>query len=200
MAYHDTLFQLGMDLTRSSTAQKEDLGNTAPIAHNDVTTDYSKRDGVRFAGTHLIIDLFGAGRLDDVSHIERTIKRCAEVAGNRLLHMHLHSHAPHGGVSGVAVLSASHISMHSWPEASYAAFDIFVPGDVPPKAVIPVLEEAFGAQDVVVREHLRGKEPKRLPWTSEAGRGVSAGPLNETPKAKAPVRLRKTEKRRAVAA
>ena len=32
MAYDDALFQLGMDLTRSSTAQKEDHGENARVA------------------------------------------------------------------------------------------------------------------------------------------------------------------------
>ena len=68
MAYDDTLFQLGMDLTRSSTAQKEDFGK-APGAQNgeqvrgsreDRKDYFIERDGVRFAGSHLIIDLFGA--------------------------------------------------------------------------------------------------------------------------------------------
>ena len=50
--------------------------------------------GVRFAGTHLIIDLFGAKRLDDLKHINETLKRCVEVAGATLLHVHLHHFTP----------------------------------------------------------------------------------------------------------
>ena len=38
MAYDDTLFQLGMDLTRSSTAQKEDHGENALGAHQSQKT------------------------------------------------------------------------------------------------------------------------------------------------------------------
>ena len=121
MAFNDTLFQLGMDLTRSSPAQTEDLVCTAPVASDDRKDFFIERDGVRFAGTHLIIDLFGARRLDDLKFIERTLKHCVEVAGATLLHMHLHHFTPNGGVSGVAVLSESHISIHSWPAAGYAA-------------------------------------------------------------------------------
>ncbi len=54
MAFNDTLFQLGMDLTRSSTAQKEESIGTAHIAHNndeDRKDFFIERDGVRFAGT-----------------------------------------------------------------------------------------------------------------------------------------------------
>jgi len=197
MAYEDTLFQLGMDLTRSSTAQKEDLTEkTAHIAQkNDEGRKdfFNERDGVRFAGTHLIIDLFGARRLDDLKHVERTLKRCVDATGATLLHMHLHHFTPNGGVSGVAVLSESHISIHSWPEADYAALDVFMCGDAKPHLAINVLKEAFEAEDVVVREHLRGEELEQLKWQAAAKRiPISAK--------KSPARLPKREKIRSFAA
>ena len=178
MAYDDTLFQLGMDLTRSSTAQKEDFGK-APGAQNgeqvrgsreDRKDFFIERDGVRFAGSHLIIDLFGAKRLDDLRHIERTLKRCVEVAGATLLHIHLHHFTPNGGVSGVAVLSESHISIHSWPEANYAALDVFMCGNAKPHLTIDVLKNAFDAQHMVVKEHRRGEELTELSWQAAADR------------------------------
>ena len=206
MAYDDTLFQLGMDLTRSSPAQKEESIDTAPVAHNtdEVRKDFFiERDGVRFAGTHLIIDLFGARRLDDLKHIERTLKRCVEVAGATLLHIHLHHFTPNGGVSGVAVLSESHISIHSWPEADYAALDVFMCGEAKPHLAIAVLKEAFQAEDVVVKEHLRGEELEQIKWAQASAKrpvgraeGVRASGKTAQPKAnpEAPVRLPKREK------
>ncbi len=164
MAYNDTLFQLGMDLTRSSTAQKEDHAEIARVAPEDRKDFFIERDGVRFAGTHLIVDLFGARRLDDLKHIERTLKRCVEVAGATLLHIHLHHFTPNGGVSGVAVLAESHISIHSWPEADYAALDVFMCGEAQPKLAIDILREAFHAKDVRVKEHLRGEELDEIAW------------------------------------
>ena len=169
MAYTDSLFQLGMDLTRSSTAQKEDHDRTAHVAHDDDRKDYFiERDGVRYAGTHLIIDLFGAKRLDDLRHIKETLKRCVEVAGATLLHIHLHHFTPNGGVSGVAVLSESHISIHSWPEAGYAALDVFMCGDARPHATIDVLEAAFRPTKTEVKEHLRAGTIEERSWTMAA--------------------------------
>ncbi|MGD9803650.1 MAG: adenosylmethionine decarboxylase [Hyphomicrobiaceae bacterium] len=183
MAYDDALFQLGMDLTRSSTAQKEDLSETtAHIAQKndeDRKDFFIERDGVRFAGTHLIIDLFGARRLDDIKHIERTLKHCVEAAGATLLHTHLHHFTPNGGVSGVAVLAESHISIHSWPEADYAALDVFMCGDAKPHLAINVLKEAFEADDVVVKEHLRGEELEQLKWQAAAKRVPARMPKRE---------------------
>jgi S-adenosylmethionine decarboxylase len=157
MAYTDALFQLGMDLTRSSTAQKEDHGQSALVAHDDRKDHFIERNGVRCAGTHLIIDLFGAKRLDDLKHIKETLKRCVDVAGATLLHIHLHHFTPNGGVSGVAVLAESHISIHSWPENGYAALDVFMCGDAKPEACVPVLRKAFKPKRIAVSELLRGQ-------------------------------------------
>src|SRR3546814_1139583 len=82
---------------------------------------FVKRDGLTFAGTHLIIDLWGAKRLNEIEHIEAALKDCVAAAGATLLHVHLHHFSPNGGVSGVAVLAESHISIHTWPECDYAA-------------------------------------------------------------------------------
>ncbi len=187
MAFNDTLFQLGMDLTRSSPAQKEDICDsncveTAAAARDETTPEIARdaqderkdffieRDGVRFAGTHLIIDLFGARRLDDLKHVEKTLKKCVEAAGATLLHIHLHHFTPNGGVSGVAVLSESHISIHSWPEADYAAFDVFMCGDAKPHLAIEVLRNAFEAEEVVVKEHSRGEELDQIAWRKATSR------------------------------
>lgn len=173
MAFNDTLFQLGMDLTRSSTAQKEEL-TVSPRSTREEFEErkdfFIERDGVKFAGTHLIIDLLGARRLDDLKHIEQALKRCVEVAGATLLHIHLHHFTPNGGVSGVAVLSESHISIHSWPEADYAALDVFMCGNAKPHLAIDILRNAFDADEVVVKEHLRGDALQERQWRMAADR------------------------------
>ena len=61
-----------------------------------------------------------------------------------------------GGISGVAVLAESHISVHTWPERGYAAFDIFMCGDAQPEKAIPILKGAFHPTRVTVGEQLRG--------------------------------------------
>ena len=117
---------------------------------------FAVRNGVRCAGVHLIVDLHEAERLDDIEHIEATLRRCVEAARATLLHIHVHHFQPNG-VSGVAVLAESHISIHTWPEAGYAALDVFMCGSADPDACIPVLREAFAAKRVGVSELLRGQ-------------------------------------------
>jgi S-adenosylmethionine decarboxylase len=81
-----------------------------------------------YDGRHLIADLHGCARLDDAAHIEGTLRDAAAAAGATLLDIRLHVFGPGQGVTGVALLAESHISIHSWPEAGYAALDFFLCG------------------------------------------------------------------------
>lgn len=117
---------------------------------------FVEKDGMIFAGTHLIIDLWGASRLDEIEHIENTLRDAVDAAGATLLHIHLHHFTPNGGVSGVAVLAESHISIHTWPERDYAALDVFMCGDAEPHNAIPILKQAFEPSSVQVGDHKRG--------------------------------------------
>jgi len=77
-------------------------------------------------------------------------------AGATLLHIHLHTFTDGGGISGVAVLAESHISVHTWPEKGYAAFDVFMCGDAQPRKAMEVFKRAFNPGRIVVGEHKRG--------------------------------------------
>lgn len=114
------------------------------------------RHGKRYAGVHLLIDLYGATRLGDAAFIETTMRHCVAAARATLLHIHLHRFEP-DGVSGVAVLAESHISVHTWPENRYAAFDVFMCGDTDPGVCVDILRDAFQAERVTVQELLRGQ-------------------------------------------
>jgi S-adenosylmethionine decarboxylase len=127
-----------------------------PELVDDRKDHFVVRNGVRCAGVHLIIDLYDAEGLSDIDRIDEALRKCVAAAGATLL-IHLHHFEPNGGVSGVAVLAESHISIHSWPEANYAALDVFMCGDAKPEACIPVLREAFSPKRIVVGEHLRGQ-------------------------------------------
>jgi S-adenosylmethionine decarboxylase len=129
----------------------------APVAQDERADHFALRNGVRCAGVHLIVDLHGAKGLDDIDLIEATLRRCVDAAGATLLHIHLHHFQPNG-VSGVAVLAESHISIHTWPELGYAALDVFMCGKANPDACIQILRDAFKATRVDVDEILRGQD------------------------------------------
>jgi len=117
---------------------------------------FIRRDGAVFAGTHLIIEVVGGHGLDDEARIGQAFRDCVETCGATLLHIHTHKFSPQG-VSGVAVLAESHISVHTWPEIGYGAFDVFMCGDARPWLAVDVLKAAFGTADVRVRELRRGE-------------------------------------------
>ncbi|MBL6719310.1 MAG: adenosylmethionine decarboxylase [Pseudomonadales bacterium] len=114
------------------------------------------RDGMVFAGTHLIVDFFDAHELDNLELMETAMRRAVKVSGATLLHIHLHHFTPNGGISGVAVLAESHISVHTWPECGYAAFDIFMCGDAKPELGVEALRKTFAPKRHEVAEHRRG--------------------------------------------
>jgi len=114
------------------------------------------RDGITFAGTHLIIDMWGASHLDDIPRMEKAFRDAVKDCCATLLHIHMHHFTPNGGISGVAVLAESHISVHTWPERNYAAFDLFMCGDSEPQRAIPIFEKAFRPERLIVNEYLRG--------------------------------------------
>ena len=130
--------------------------SSAPVT--EVSKDhFITRNGECYAGSHLIVDMWEASSLDDIGLIERTLREAVDASGATLLHIHLHHFTPNGGVSGVAVLAESHISIHTWPERGYAALDIFMCGDAEPDKAIPVLERAFSPGSLIVDELKRGR-------------------------------------------
>lgn len=158
----NALFQLGMDLDVPGTAHEDTQAapNNVVAFNRDVepADHFIVKNGVACAGTHLIIDLVDAQGLADIDLIDEAMRECVTEAGATLLHIHLHPFTPEGisGVSGVAVLAESHISIHTWPERGYAALDVFMCGDSQPEKCVDVLKKYFQPGEVKVSELLRG--------------------------------------------
>lgn len=165
-----SLFQLGIGLETG--AQEEDTARGIKTANDDTILPcdvlardildesrddhFIRRDGAVFAGTHLIIEVVNGHGLDDEARIQQAFRDCVDECGATLLHIHTHKFSPQG-VSGVAVLAESHISVHTWPEIGYGAFDVFMCGDARPWLAVDVLKSAFGTADVRVTELKRGE-------------------------------------------
>ena len=86
-----------------------------------------------FAGTHIILDLWDCNFSNNIVSLKKIIKEAANLSKANILHMHMHRFGKDQGISGVAVLAESHISVHTWPERSYMAFDIFMCGNTYPE-------------------------------------------------------------------
>lgn len=115
-----------------------------------------RKDGQTYAGAHLLVDYWGASRLDDPDVMDRALREAAEAAGATVLHVHVHEFGGGGGVSGVAVLAESHISVHTWPELDYAAFDVFMCGNCHPERAEEVLNRYFNPARADISEQKRG--------------------------------------------
>lgn len=74
---------------------------------------------------HFLLELHGcpAERLDDPTRICRCIEEAAVIAGTTVLQVASHHFEPHG-VTAIALLAESHLSIHCWPETGYAAVDL----------------------------------------------------------------------------
>ena len=95
-------------------------------------------------GKHCILELYECDhtKLNDEAFLRTTITSAAKFAGATLLNLITHHFSPQG-VTGLALLAESHISIHTWPEIGYAAIDVFTCGDhtMPEKACKLLLKD-----------------------------------------------------------
>lgn len=111
-------------------------------------------------GRHFVLEFWGCNdALNSPDVFNAAIPEAVDAIGATLLNLHVHTFSPHG-VTGLAVLAESHLSLHSWPEHRYLAADVFTCGDrVDPLAAQPVLERYFQPESVHVIEVARGINP-----------------------------------------
>ena len=108
-------------------------------------------------GKHCILELYecDAGKLDDEDFLRSAITNAALRAGATLLQVITHHFLPQG-VTGLALLAESHISIHTWPESGYAAVDVFTCGDhTMPETACRVLVEELMAKSHRLRSFRR---------------------------------------------
>jgi len=108
-------------------------------------------------GKHLLAEYHGCetAMLDDLERLEPAMRRAVEAAGATVVAAVFHRFAPQG-VSGVLVLEESHLSIHTWPEAGYAAVDFYTCGQCQPVLGHDVLRDALGASQAEVLAVDRG--------------------------------------------
>lgn len=109
-------------------------------------------------GTHFLLDVAGApfATLDDAVRIERALVDAVGAMGAKVLGIHIHRLMPQG-ISGVVVISESHLTIHTWPERGEAAVDLFTCGEASSaRAAVEALAKALGAARARVEERLRG--------------------------------------------
>ena len=116
--------------------------------------------GGEVAGRHLIIECFGAPAQLDAAALESLMHRAAAAGGATLLSCHMHRFGPGRGVTGVALLAESHITVHTWPERGYAAFDVFMCGGCNAEQAARVIAEAADARVRIRAVDRPGPQPE----------------------------------------
>ncbi|GLK92712.1 hypothetical protein GCM10008164_04480 [Achromobacter xylosoxidans] len=101
-------------------------------------------------GRHVLADFRGVppDLLTDAQGLERDLIAAAEAAGARVLSAHFHHFGDGAGVTGVVLLSESHISIHTWPEHRFAALDIFMCGSARPELALEHLRARLAPETV----------------------------------------------------
>ena len=111
-------------------------------------------------GRHVIAELWDCefDKINDVNFIERTFVEAALKSGAEVREVAFHKFAPQG-VSGVVIISESHLTIHSFPEHGYASIDVYTCGDLDPTIAAKYIADALGSQTREMTEIPRGMGP-----------------------------------------
>lgn len=116
---------------------------------------------MKHLGRHILAEIYGCDfeTLNNIQKVERIMINAALEAGAEVREYVFHKFSPQG-ISGVVVISESHLAIHTWPELGYAAVDVFTCGDkIDPWDACNYLTEHFEAKQVSAREAKRGVLP-----------------------------------------
>ena len=106
---------------------------------------------------HLLFELRGCPSelLDDSEFVVLALQVSAVHAKSKLIDINFHKFEPQG-VTGLALLADSHISIHTWPEKGLAMCDIFTCGvDSTPELAVEYLSKQFQSLDTTYTHHER---------------------------------------------
>lgn len=111
-------------------------------------------------GRHVIAELWQCDfdKLNDMDYIEQTFVDAALKSGAEVREVAFHKFAPQG-VSGVVIISESHLTIHSFPEHGYASVDVYTCGDLDPTIAAEYIAQALGSQASELKELPRGMGP-----------------------------------------
>ncbi|QFF99672.1 S-adenosylmethionine decarboxylase proenzyme [Psychrobacillus glaciei] len=115
-------------------------------------------------GRHIIAELWECDfdKLNDMPFIEQTFVDAALRSGAEIREVAFHKFAPQG-VSGVVIISESHLTIHSFPEHGYASIDVYTCGDLDPSIAANYIADALNAGIRETIEMPRGMGPLSVP-------------------------------------
>ncbi len=99
------------------------------------------------------MELYGCDseKLNDESFLRCALNNAAKLANAKILNLMSHKFDPQG-VTAIALLAESHLSIHTWPESGYSAVDIFTCGqNMKPDLACQYLIELLRAEEHFLR-------------------------------------------------
>lgn len=121
-------------------------------------------------GKHIIIDAFECDsiHLNDIKFLEDMCKKAALDANMEILYSYFHQFEPQG-VTGVLVLSTSHLSIHTWPEEGYVSLDFYTCGTLELTPQVEFLIKELSSKQAMVYSISRGVSYPQLIKCEELG-------------------------------
>ena len=109
-------------------------------------------------GRHILVEYYDCNEdiLKDVDKIEQSMINAAKESNATIIESVFHQFNP-WGVSGAVIISESHLTIHTWPEYSYAAVDFFTCGDIDCDTGIDLLKQLLKSKKYEVKKILRGQ-------------------------------------------
>lgn len=109
-------------------------------------------------GRHLVADYWECdpALLNDCDGITQLLNRAASAAGAKVISIQAHRFE-NQGVTAIALLAESHISVHTWPRCGYASVDIYTCGACNPMFSHELMAEALAVGRVEILEMIRGR-------------------------------------------
>ncbi len=108
-------------------------------------------------GRHIILEMWGCQNLDSVETAESALREMVSALDVHLLDLKVYPFSP-VGVTGMAIVSESHLVIHTWPEYGYAAVDVFTCGSPRnPEDAVDVLRRHYQPERIGVMEINRGQ-------------------------------------------
>ncbi|NLO90014.1 MAG: adenosylmethionine decarboxylase [Clostridia bacterium] len=110
----------------------------------------------RAVGKHLIAECWECNeQIFSVTVVREALKEAVQRTGANLLKLVVHSFEPYG-VSAIAIVSESHLFIHTWPEMRYLALDVFTCGDTFPEKALEVIRNYFEPRSCKIIKLERG--------------------------------------------
>ena len=120
---------------------------------NQTFTELNYDKELVYESKHFLLELYKCNyeKLNDESFLRCTLNNAAKLANATVLNLISNKFEPQG-ITAIALLAESHLSIHSWPEAQYSAVDIFTCGqNMKPDISCNYLIQALMAQEHLLR-------------------------------------------------